>query len=214
MTNMDRRHLILDFETLGTDTQKCAVIDCAYTVFDWKRFTLEPYTFRELVETSTRNKFDVAHQAKELGYKIDPGTLKFWQDQDPKVRKKILPSDEDIKLGEFVDLMFDAAFNIKCWWSRSNSFDPPILWRIAKDHSSFDRLHGRLPHWKVRDTRTFIDAKTNFELKENGFCPVADADAWNNAFEQHNCVHDIAADILRLQTLVRIENDLGWSEIG
>lgn len=213
---MSNYHLILDYETMGTDTERCVVLDCAYVIFDWDRFTTEPYTFRELVEITQRAKFDVNHQVKELKYVIDQDTLKFWQEQDPKVRRKILPDSSDIKVGDFLNGILDyiGQKSLKRWWTRSNSFDPPILWRLARDHDMFDRVHGNLPHWKVRDTRTFIDAKTNFDLNSTGFCPVEDSEEWNKTFEQHNSTHDIAADILRFQTLTRIENDLGISEIG
>lgn len=210
MTN----HFILDFETMSTDTERGVVLDCAYLVFDWDRFTTKPYTFKELVEHASRSKFDVNDQVKNLKYVIDQDTLKFWQAQDSKVRKKILPSPEDITVESFLLDIKDRAVDIKYWWSRSNSFDPPILWRLARDLSFFDQIHSRLPHWSLRDTRTFIDAKTDFLLKSTGFCPVEDYDAWTQVFEQHNSIHDIAADVLRLQTLIRHENDLGISEIG
>ena len=61
--------------------------------------------------------------------------------------------------------------------------------------------------WRVRDTRTFIDAKFNFSTK-NGFVPVADTEYWEAAFEEHNSIHDISADIMRLQAIHRAENGL------
>lgn len=204
-------HFILDMETMGTDTQKCVVLDCSYFVFDWDRFTSNnPYTFTSLLGLITRAKFDVSDQVTNLKYEIEPDTLNFWQQQEPKVRKKILPSDEDITVETFLNKLNTDLEKVNYWWSRSNSFDPPILWRLAKDHG-VRFINTKLPHWKLRDTRTYIDAKTNFTIKQNGFCPIEDQDAWSANFEQHSSVHDVAADILRLQTIVRIENDLGWS---
>ena len=42
----------------------------------------------------------------------------------------------------------------------------------------------------------------------NSFIPAKNEVKWNSSFQQHNCVHDVAADILRLQALNRFENDL------
>ena len=75
----------------------------------------------------------------------------------------------------------------------------------ANVKAAFSQL---LPHWKVRDTRSFIDGKTNFSLKSNGFIPIKDEARWNNVFKQHSSRHDIVADVLRLQTLVRLDNNL------
>jgi hypothetical protein len=61
--------------------------------------------------------------------------------------------------------------------------------------------------WPVRDTRTWIDAKLNFP-KQNGFVPLSDEEYWNKTFVKHDSRYDIAADILRLQTIARLENDM------
>ena len=67
-------------------------------------------------------------------------------------------------------------------------------------------LNEYLMFWRVRDTRTFIDAKFDFKTK-NGFVPVSDEAYWSEAFKEHDSIHDIAADILRLQAIHRAEND-------
>jgi hypothetical protein len=64
-----------------------------------------------------------------------------------------------------------------------------------------------LKFWKIRDTRTFIDAKLDFP-KENGFVPIKDEALWKKHFKLHNSSWDILADVLRLQAIVRAENDL------
>jgi hypothetical protein len=68
-------------------------------------------------------------------------------------------------------------------------------------------LNEYLRWWRVRDTRTWIDAKFNFSQK-NGFIPVADTDYWAKYFVAHDSTHDVAADILRLQAIHRAEHDL------
>ena len=42
----------------------------------------------------------------------------------------------------------------------------------------------------------------------NSFCPISDESKWNKIFQQHDSTHDIAADVLRLQTLTRLDNDM------
>lgn len=214
---MSNYHFILDYETLGQDTQKCALIDCSYYVFDWDRFIDNPYTFKELVGEIKRSKFDVQHQVKNLGFTIDKKTIGWWEQQGPAARAKIKPSIDDITIYTYLDDLasyLGLYSSIRYWWSRSNTFDPIILWRLTNTWNNGRQITDRL-HWrKIRDTRTFIDAKTNFSLKQNAFCPIEDNVAWEHVFEQHNSIHDVAADILRLQTMIRIERDLDGSKIG
>lgn len=205
------KHFLLDFETLGTDTNTCCIVDCSYVTFDWNRFTSEnPYTFTELIDSIVRAKVSVEDQIKNYGFKVEQSTLDWWKQQDKKVLAKIKPSSEDILLETFMDDLLEYLDKDKIfrWWSRSNTFDPMILSRIAKRLNRMDDLNKILPHWNVRDTRTYIDAKFSFKNKVNGFIPMKDGDKWNSMFEQHNSIHDVAADVLRLQTLTRFEHDL------
>ena len=68
-------------------------------------------------------------------------------------------------------------------------------------------MNEYLKFWKVRDVRTFIDAKFDFSTR-SGFVPLADEKYWNEAFVAHDSTHDVAADVLRLQAIYRAENDL------
>lgn len=215
---MANKHFIFDMETMGQDTQKCVLLDCSYVVFDWDVFYADGYTFRELEGLVKRAKFDVQHQVKDHGYVIEKSTLEWWKSQSASVRDKIQPSSEDVTLARFLedlgDYLEDTAGTLKYWWSRSNAFDPVILWRLTDNLINSGKAAKHLSHWKIRDTRTFIDAKTNFCLDHNGFIPVEDEEEWNRVFQKHNSSHDIIADILRLQTLVRIEAGLSVSKIG
>lgn len=209
---MANYHFIFDYETFGQNMQKCALIDCSYVVFDWDRFlSNEPYTFEELLTHVKRDKFDVKDQVDRLGYKVEKSSLQWWMEQDGRARDLIKPSSKDIKVEEHLDNLIEyvAQFSsIKYWWSRSNTFDPIILWRLIENYSDKKHITDRLPFWKIRDTRTFIDAKTNFNLKHNSFTPMVDEEKWERVFEKHNSSHDIIADILRIQMMIRIDNDL------
>ena len=206
---MKNNHFIIDFETFGQDATKCAVINCAYFAFDWNKFSSSnPYTFEELLDGIQLLKLDVQSQVKELKYEIQPSSLDFWQSLGPEVRKQIKPTKQDISVVLFCDsiIQYIKQHNINFWWSRSNTFDPIILMRLFRDVNKEPEMLQYLKYWKVRDIRTFIDAKFDFQLKSNNsFCPYTDVDKWNSIFKNHDSIHDVAADILRLQKIKRVE---------
>jgi hypothetical protein len=147
----------------------------------------------------------VAEQV-EAGYRFHQRDLEWWTEQGPEAKRQIRPSKEnDISVSQFVENVYEYLKNTKIsyWWSRSNTFDPILLHRNFKDFSSRERLDFILPYWLVRDIRTYIDAQFQFKLKKNGFIPIDDHELWNKHFIKHNSVHDVAADILRLQRIER-----------
>jgi hypothetical protein len=108
----------------------------------------------------------------------------------------------------------EHAFNLKTyisgpkisrWWSRGNTFDPVIMKDI--DDKSGAGIFEILRFWNVRDVRTFIDTKFGFSTRTD-FCPFPDEKKWNSVFVKHNCVHDVSADILRMQSIARAEQDM------
>ena len=206
-----RNDLIIDFETMGQDAQKCAVIDLSAMVFNWDKFTSDdPYNLSDVFKVK-KFKLNVAEQVKNYNWEIDPSTLDFWSQQDTEVRKNIAPKSTDLSVADFVkqftDFLNDSP-KIDYWWSRSNSFDPVILLRLFKSQNKLPHMESHLQHWKVRDTRTYIDAKFDFGLKKNGFIPCANEDKWESVFKAHDSAWDILADVLRLQSIARAENDM------
>lgn len=200
----------MDFETLGQNAQKVPALDCAYSTFVWERFLDEPYSFNELISSVNRVKLSVEEQVKVYGAKYTQDDLKWWQNQPKEIRKNIMPSEHDATVQQFMNAIIGYLKNsekIEYWWSRSNTFDPIIMWRLAQYVDQDLLLNEYLKFWRVRDVRTFIDAKFNFTTK-NGFVPVTDEEWWNNNFNAHDSIHDVAADILRLQAIHRAENDL------
>jgi hypothetical protein len=204
------KHAILDFETMGTNTNDCAVIDCAYFVFDTeKMISPTPYTPNSIKEMQ-KFKFSVKEQVDKYGYKIYNDTILFWQSQPKEVRDKIKPLNTDRTVGEFTSEFISYMSKqgkIDYWWSRSNSFDPIILWRLFESQNKSHIINEYFPHWKVRDTRTFIDAKLDFP-KINSFVPINNHEMWDRKFQQHDSAWDILADILRIQAITRAELDL------
>lgn len=201
-------HFILDYETMGQDVFTIPVINCAYVVFDWDRFTSDkPYTFNELIHSIRQDKFNFKEQI-EAGSKFKKRDLDWWMSQGEEAKKQIMPSSADITVKQFCDNIISYLDSVKVsrWWSRSNTFDPILLHRNFNDFSSREELDRVLPFWLIRDIRTYIDTRYDFRLKKNGFCPIDDEDLWNKHFIPHNSIHDVAADILRLQRIERVLN--------
>lgn len=200
-------HFIHDYETLGQNPINCVLVNCAYFIFDSDRFlTNNPYTHEELITTIKLDKFSVEDQ-KNAGYVIDPDTVKWWMKQDEEVRKQCLPSKVDISRIRHTHNIKDYITNQKIsrWWTRGNTFDPVILKEL--DDKAMTGIFEILRFWNVRDIRTFVDTKFNFKSRSD-FNPFEDNKKWNKIFKKHNSVHDVSADILRMQQIFRAENGL------
>jgi len=205
------QHFIYDFETLGQDVFAIPMLDCSYLAFDWDRFTSDnPYTLEELVNLARKDKLEMAHQVREFGAIYTQRDLDWWLSQSEDAKKVLKPSAADVRVEVFIENFINylkEVGKINYWWSRSNTFDPIILQRWAKLIGRRAEIEELLKFWSVRDTRTWIDAKLNFP-KQNGFVPLADEEYWNKTFVKHDSRYDIAADILRLQTIARLESDM------
>lgn len=205
-----RNDLIIDFETMGKNSQNCAAIDCSVIIFSWDKFlSNDPYTIRNIAD-AVRFKLSVSDQVENYKWVVEEETLDFWKSQPKEVRDKIKPRSDDLTVTEFVDKLHKHLINspkISYWWSRSNTFDPIVLSRLFLSQGKQNIMDESLKYWKIRDTRTFIDAKLNFP-KENGFIPIKNEELWNKHFKQHDSSWDVLADVLRLQAIVRAENDL------
>jgi hypothetical protein len=113
-------HLIIDFETMGKDAGKCAVIDCSVMVFDFDRFLTNPYTIASISQAK-RFKLSVTDQVKNYGFDIDKSTLQFWEEQSPEVRANIAPKKSDLTVKEFVKQFHEFLIEspkVDYWWSR------------------------------------------------------------------------------------------------
>lgn len=191
-----------DFETLSINPCKCAVINCAYVLFDMDRFHTNPYTFEELVDAVVVKKLDVASQVRDFNYEVNGETLKFWKEQPPSVRAQATPKPTDISVETFVKEVANELNNVKItrWWSRGNNFDPVILRRLFLDVGQ--DIDPFLPYGGLRDSRTYIDTRFNFTLERPEFIPYGpecSQEELSLKFEKHNSKHDIAIDILRIQ---------------
>ena len=74
-----RNDFILDFETMGKNSQNCSTIDCSVMVFSWDKFvSKEPYTIYSIKDT-TRFKLSVSDQVKNYKWIVENDTIDFWQ---------------------------------------------------------------------------------------------------------------------------------------
>lgn len=202
--------LMMDFETMGKDSLSCAAVDCAFMIFDDNRFLSDnPYTLKD-IDLVVKLKLSVADQVKNYGCVVEEDTLAFWQKQPKEVRQHVKPTENDLTVKEFVDKTYDLLYNnrVKYWWSRSNTFDPIIIERLFRYADRKRDLDNVLKFYLVRDTRTYIDAKFDFSLKKNGFVPISDEAQWERTFKEHDSAWDVLADVLRMQAIIRAENDL------
>ena len=203
-----KKNLVLDFETMGVEPSTCAVVDCSVMIFDWDEFTQNPYGLKDISRTR-RFKLNVQEQVKDYGYVIEDSVLDFWSKQSKEVRDRVKPTQHDLTVKEFVSNFHNLVVdeNIGHWWTRGNAFDPVILTRLFDSQGRKNHLNTYLKYYMVRDMRTYIDAKFNFDT-ENGFCPIADQQKWDRAFKKHDSSWDVLADVLRLQAIARAENDM------
>lgn len=205
------KHCFIDCETMGPEASDCAVVDFSFMVVDSDKFiSNDPYTTKSISEVK-RFKLSVKDQVDNYGFIVYKSTVEeFWGTLPPEARKHAIPKSTDLTLKEFTSnaISYLSDFGkIHYWWSRSNTFDPIILSRLFSAEQKYAAMNEHLPHWKVRDIRTFIDAKLDFP-KKNGFIPIDDEDHWNSVFVEHDSSWDVLADVLRMQKIIRIENDL------
>lgn len=206
--------LLLDFETMSRNADKATVIDMSAIVIDTDKFTSDkPYTLKSVADVK-KWKLSVSDQVKKYGSEIETETLHFWQNLGAEVRSKIKPLPSDLTVEAFVEdfhKFLISSPKIDYWWSRSNTFDPIILSRLFSLANKKAHMDEYLKFWRVRDLRTYIDAKLNFP-KKNGFVPISNEELWSKVFQEHDSAWDVLADVLRLQTIARVENDLEITE--
>ena len=194
-------HLYHDYETLDVNPITCITTNAAYVAFDFERFTSDnPYTFEELLDTIVSFKF-LGKEQKELGWSMSKSTLDFWKSLPDDVRQQIYPSEKDRPINEYIDglIKYSKKHEIQYWWSQGNNFDCVITKRLFEQAGK--NVDTYLPYYGPRDTRTYLDTRFNFGKYDRKFMPIEGDDL--KKFRQHNCVHDVAIDILRIQMVER-----------
>lgn len=213
--------MIIDFETFGQEATKACPFEASVLAFDVKRFSEEGYTIADLNRSVIKLKLDVETFVKDLGFTIYKEGLEFWKKQNKP--HLIKPNPQlDLKPVDFLNQLanYVKENNVDHWYSRSNTFDPIILWQIisrsdSKYESNFKQLYdGILPWWKVRDTRSTLQGMSLFQLKSSVFIPTSNHAAWNDLGDNlHDSKFDVIADVLRMQFVYRAALGLDEKDI-
>ena len=187
---------IFDFETLSQEQTRGVVLSMAMLNFSESRFTSDiAYTFDELVENTFTIKFNVEEQVRKYKREINKDTLKWWSAQGQLAKEQLKPSDGDVSIAELYRFFIvNKGVNVNKIYTRGNTFDPIFLEYIMR------QTNNPMPYnwWEVRDTRSVIEGLSWGSDLKNSFVPP-DCDN----FIAHDPKHDIAMDVMRLQTLVQ-----------
>ena len=190
--------VIYDFETLSQDQIRGVVISFAMLPFSPSRFTNPElaYTYDELVSKAKFIKFNVEEQVKKYDRKIDKTTLEWWNEQGAEAKKQLKPGPDDKSISELYGFfVLHCPVNLDTVYTRGNTFDPVFFQHII-DQTGYTRPYD---WWKDRDTRSLIDGLSWGTGLKNSFMPPDCEDK----FIHHDPCHDIALDVMRLQTLVQ-----------
>lgn len=187
---------IYDFETLSQNPHDGVVVSFAMLNYSEQRFTDNPYSYQELLDKATFMKFDVQNQVTSYNRKIEKDTLDWWNQQNEEAKKQLIPSSKDKAISELYPFFVcNRATNLEKVYTRRNTFDPIFLSSIMKQTGNPEPYDW----WTVRDTISFIDGLSwGVELSDK-FIP----DGLEDSFMVHNPIHDIAMDVMRMQTLVQ-----------
>ena len=190
--------VIYDFETLSQDQRNGVVSSFALLNFSESRYIDNPYTYEELVDACKYIKFDVEEQITVYRRRIDKATVDWWHEQGPEARKQIKPSDEDVSISKLYDFLVGNIDlkNHKKAYTRGNTFDPVFLQSVLASCGKIDPMHWRT----IRDTRSMIEGMAYGIAIDNGF----EIKELKDKFVKHNPCHDIAMDVMRMQTLAQV----------
>jgi hypothetical protein len=86
--------------------------------------------------------------------------------------------------------------------------DAAIIWRLFRSVNKEATIREYLPRNNARDVASFIDAKFDLENKRVDFVPIDDVDYWNKIYMKTDSAMEVMANIMRIQTILRAENDL------
>ena len=187
---------VYDFETLGQNPRTAPVVSLALLNFSRARFTSNPYTYRELLDSVAVIKFNVEDQVKNHGKKIEKDTLAWWGNQSKAAQKQLAPTPWDQPITDLAKWFAMNAGNPKATYTRNNTFDPIFLDQLMKDTGN------DMPYdwWTIRDTKSTIAGMAWGHGIRDNFIP----EGLEQHFVAHDPAHDVAMDVMRLQYLAGV----------
>ena len=188
--------IIYDFETLGNQYTGAAV-SLAVLKFNESNYKSDPYNYDDLVKQTAFIKFNVEEQVKSFGRKIDKSTLEWWGKQSEQAQEQLKPSPSDRSIYDLWNFMteYTKGMDISRVYTRGNMFDPVLMENLLY---SCDK-GVPYPWWNVRDTRSLLDGLLWGSDIDNKFMP----NDCEQSFIHHDPRHDIALDVMRMQSVVR-----------
>lgn len=192
-----RMNTIYDFETMSQDPHTGAVL--SFAMLNWNPKKL--YTYSELVDSAAYIKFDVKEQVEKYNRVITKETVEWWSKQNKEAQKVIAPSKEDVSISELYQfyMMNKPDYDGGPIYTRRNTFDPVFMTSLCHATGHSDEPYK---WWDIRDTISMIDGLSYGADIRNNFIPEGLAEH----FILHDPRHDIAMDVMRMQTLIEALN--------
>jgi hypothetical protein len=169
------KHLMVDLETMAV-TPRAVVLTLGAVHFN-------PYGNGYGDKLYLR--FDLDDQDK-LGREIDPNTLDWWANQDPKVMEEAFSPDDRVPLKDAMDQFHKFAWGCDAFWAHGSLFDIAIL------EDLYRQIEKPVPwqYWQIRDTRTIFDLGWNPDMPQ-----ASKHDALQDAIRQSVGVQNIYAKL-------------------
>jgi hypothetical protein len=169
------KHLMVDLETMAV-TPRAVVLTLGAVHFN-------PYGNGYGDKLYLR--FDLDDQDK-LNREIDPNTLSWWANQDPKVMEEAFSPDDRVPLKDAMDQFHKFAWGCDAFWAHGSLFDIAIL------EDLYRQIEKPVPwqYWQIRDTRTIFDLGWNPDMPQ-----ASKHDALQDAIRQSVGVQNIYAKL-------------------
>lgn len=193
---MGKKAFFYDFETMSQDPETAPVISVAAALVDMNNVETGQYDYEMILDMCRFMKFDVEDQVLNYSRVVDPKTIEWWAEQDKEALETIKPTklDKSIELLiPFLKEMIESV-NIDYVFTRNNTFDPIIVQSICRQTGQ------KIPYpwWAIRDVKSFIFGYTYGHNIKDSFIPPN----IKSQIVKHDPRHDIALDVMRLQTLL------------
>lgn len=186
--------LIFDFETLSSKASEAPIISMGAIAGNWKDMD----TIETLRESGFYRNVDAIEQISKYGLKTTKETLAWWEKQGENA-KKVLQAKDKVSLEQCMNDFAKWCTERKVThqntmvYIRAPHFDFTIYENLL---DKLDIIYRPFSHWKVRDTRTFVDIAYG---QTNGYIPGFKASMDSLGLTEHNALDDCIKEYLQLK---------------
>lgn len=200
---MSAQFLIFDFETLSSKASEAPIISMGAIAGRWENMD----TVESLRKSGFYRNVDAIEQISKYGLKTNEDTLRWWESQGDEA-KKVLKATDKVSLAQCME-----DFNAWCVDMGVNHNETMIYIRAPHfDYTIYENLMDKLgysiwrpfSHWKVRDTRTFIDVAYG---QTRGYIPGFKQVMDTMGLTEHNALDDCIKEYLQLKDYFQIGLD-------